>query len=254
MLYTFQSGSPANPAIVFLHGGGLSSRMWQPVIDRLPGYYCLALDLPAHGYSCQLAPFNLDEAARGVVESIRQRVPEKRAHLVGLSLGGAVAFNTVRLCPDVADSIMVTGTTSGLGSFLGRLTLSSLWMLRGFNSESLVKASARQWGIPDQYASLFHDDLIHATSENFNRTLINCLMEQKLPQKMNSPLLVTVGEKETVPAKQAARQLSQLFPSALVRKVKGMGHVWALQNPDLFASTVASWINGAPLPLALTVM
>jgi pimeloyl-ACP methyl ester carboxylesterase len=254
MLYTFQSGSPSHPAIVFLHGGGLSSRMWQPVIERLSGFYCLALDLPAHGYSCQFSPFNLDEAARGVIETIRQRVPEKRAHLVGLSLGGAVALNTIRLCPDVADHVMVSGASSGLGSLLGRISLSSLWMLRIFKPDSLVKASARQWGIPEQYTSLFHDDLMYATSETFNRTMITCLMEQKMPRQVESPLLVTVGEKETLPAKQAARQLSRLFPSAVVRRVMGMGHVWALQNPDLFASTVRAWVSGSTLPPALKIL
>ena len=65
MLYTHQSGSPISPAVVFLHGGGLSSQMWQPVIERLPEFCCLAPDLPEHGHSRGLAPFDLDDGPPG---------------------------------------------------------------------------------------------------------------------------------------------------------------------------------------------
>ncbi len=62
MLYTFESGDPASPAIVFLHGGGLSSKSWYPVIERLPDFYCLAPDLPGHGKSQDMS-FTLEGSA-----------------------------------------------------------------------------------------------------------------------------------------------------------------------------------------------
>src|SRR5512146_31795 len=232
MVYTYESGSPASPAIVFLHGGGLSSRMWQPVIERLPEFYCLAPDLPEHGHSASLTPFDLDDAARRVAELIRLHVPGRKANLVGLSLGGAVVLNIARLEPEVAGRMMVTGTAAHLGKFLGQLTLSSLWMLRFYKPETLVKQSAKQWGIPEAYLPLFQEDLLHATSAEFNRTLIENLMRQELPECLPAPLLVTVGEKESIPAKQAARKLTRLYREATGRMVPGMGHVWALHHPS----------------------
>jgi hypothetical protein len=109
MLYTYQSGSPASPAVVFLHGGGLSSRMWQPVIERL------------------------------------------------------------------------------------QVSLTSLWMLRFYKPETLAKQSARQ----------------------------------------------------------AALKLSRLAGQVTARLVPEVGHVWALQNPDLFAATVKAWVTENPLPAGL---
>ena len=251
MLYTYESGSPASPAIVFLHGGGLSSRMWQPIIERLPEFYCLAPDLPEHGHSASLTPFDLDDAARRVAELIRLHVPGRKAHLVGLSLGGAVGLNIARLDPAVAGRMMVTGTAARLGKFLGQLSLSTLWMLRYYKPETLAKQSAKQWGIPEAYLPLFQEDLVHATSAVFNRTLIENLMRQELPECLPAPLLVTVGEKETVPAKQAAQKLTRLYREATGCMVPGMGHVWALQNPDLFAAAVKAWVSENPLPASL---
>ncbi len=251
MLYTYESGSPASPAIVFLHGGGLSSRMWYPVIERLPEYYCLAPDLPEHGKSASLKPFDLDDAARRVAELIRLHVPGRKAHLVGLSLGGAVVLNIARLDPAVTGQMMVTGTAARLGKFLGRLSLSTLWMLRLSKPETLAKQSAKQWGIPETYLPLFQEDLLHATSADFNRTLIENLMRQELPECLPAPLLVTVGGKETIPAKQAARKLTRLYAESVGYLVPGLGHVWALQNPDLFADTVRAWVSKKPLPASL---
>jgi hypothetical protein len=33
--------------------------------------------------------------------------------------------------------------------------------------------------------------------------------------------------------------------------IPGMGHVWALQNPDLFAETIKAWVSENPLPASL---
>jgi pimeloyl-ACP methyl ester carboxylesterase len=251
MLYTEKSGSPDQPAIVFLHGGGLSSRMWQPVIEHLPDFYCLAPDLPEHGKSRNLAPFDLDQASREVIQMIRLTLSGRKAHLVGLSLGGAVVLNIARLDPDVAGRMIVSGTSARLSKFLGQLSLSSLWMLKFYKPANLAKQTAKQWGIPTAYLPLFLDDIIHAGSVSFNRTLIETLMRQELPERIPGALLVTVGEKETIPAKQAAQKIVGLYPSATGRIVPGLGHVWALQDPDLFANTVRAWVSETELPVSL---
>lgn len=251
-MYTYESGSPAQPAVVFLHGGGLSSKMWQPVIDRLPGLHCLAPDMPEHGQSRSIAPFTLDDTALRVAELIRLRVPGRRAHIVGLSLGGAVALTLSRLAPDVVASSFVTGTAAGLSNFLGGLSLASLWMLKLYKPETLARSSAKQWGIPAEYLPLFHDDLIHSTSIEFNKALLDSLMTMQLPAEITHPLLTTVGSQETIPAKQAARKLLTLYPQqATGRIIPSRGHVWALQDAQLFADTVDAWVHARTLPASL---
>ncbi len=54
---------------------------------------------------------------------IRLRVPGRKAHLVGLSLGGAVVLNIARLEPDVAGRMLVTGPSARLSKFLGKFSL-----------------------------------------------------------------------------------------------------------------------------------
>ena len=49
LLYVREAGLTEAPTIVFLHGGGLCRAMWQPQLDRLREYHCLAPDLLEQG-------------------------------------------------------------------------------------------------------------------------------------------------------------------------------------------------------------
>ena len=99
-----EAGPVAAPAVLFLHGLGLSGAMWQPQFERLADFYhCLAPDLPECGNSAAIGPFTLKDAAGRVASVIRERVPGGCAHVVGLSLGGAVALQMLRDEPQVVD-------------------------------------------------------------------------------------------------------------------------------------------------------
>jgi pimeloyl-ACP methyl ester carboxylesterase len=79
------------PPIVFLHGFGADLNGWRPVHRLLPETYpALAIDLPGHGFS----PLGEHASFAALVEAARLALIEEgigSAHLVGHSLGGAVA-------------------------------------------------------------------------------------------------------------------------------------------------------------------
>lgn len=94
--------NPTNSSttIVFLHGLGVSSWMWQTQLDALSQHYrCLTIDLPGSGESQQGEWRSLQNAAEEVAEVIRQRAPGGRAHVVGLSLGGTWRSVCWRISP-----------------------------------------------------------------------------------------------------------------------------------------------------------
>ena len=77
--------------IVFLHGFGADLNGWRPVHRLLPETLpALAIDLPGHG----LSPLGEDASFEALVEAARGVLIEEgvsAAHIVGHSLGGAVA-------------------------------------------------------------------------------------------------------------------------------------------------------------------
>jgi pimeloyl-ACP methyl ester carboxylesterase len=253
MLYTLEYGNKKKPAIVLLHGGGLSSKSWIPVMEKLEtDFYCLAPDLPEQGKSISIKPFALDDSSERVAEIIREKVPAKKAHLVGLSLGGALVITMLRLCPEVIETAMVTGAAAKLGKGLGKFSISMLWILKFYSPKTLVEATIKQQGIPAQYRDLVYDDLfLTGPNLDFNKSTISELMKMELPLKNEIPLLACVGSKETIPARQAAKKLVQMVPHTRGVIIPGLNHVWALQDPELFAQTVRAWATQSPLPPSL---
>lgn len=250
-LFVRESGAQSAPAIVFLHGGGLSSRQWQPQMDRLTDYYCIAPDLAEQGQSAEVRPFTLADSARGVAAIISEKVPSRRAHVVGLSLGGAVALEVMRLAPEVVDHLIVTGTAAGLGKILGWISDASAGLYQLMPSEMLLNSAYKQFGIPAEYQPLVHDDLLLSFKPEFTRHFTRELVAMKLPDKATSPTLVVVGQKETIPARQAAHKLVAQLSGARGVMVPGVGHVWNLQAADLFTDMVRAWVSDSPLPKKL---
>lgn len=251
-MYFQDAGSPAAKTIVLLHGGGLSSRMWQPQIKKLAErYHVLAPDLPEHGQSRDITPFRLEDATQRVADLIRTHSTNGKAHIAGLSLGGPVVLNLLRTAPELVDHALVTGGAAKLDRFVGRLSIYMLWMIKFYSPQSLVNTMMKQQGIPEEYRSLFEQDLIHSTGEAFNRTLLTELMDMQLPEKIHKPLLVCVGQNETFTAKSQAKKLLRLYPSAMGVEIRGVGHVWNLQQPELFTRVLQNWVEDRSLPSEL---
>ena len=100
--------------IVFLHGFGADLNGWRPVHRLLSATQpALAIDLPGHG----LTPLGEDASFEALVAAARETLAEegvREAHLVGHSLGGALAAALAREPGVKAVSLMLIAP-AGLG-------------------------------------------------------------------------------------------------------------------------------------------
>ena len=104
----------AGAPVVFLHGFGADLNGWRPVQRLLPeSRPALAIDLPGHG----LSPLGKEPTFGALVEAARAVMIEegaREAHLVGHSLGAAVAAAVAHEPPVKALSLMLIAP-AGLG-------------------------------------------------------------------------------------------------------------------------------------------
>ena len=100
--------------IVFLHGFGADLNGWRPVHRLLPETQpALAIDLPGHG----LSPLGEAASFEALVEATRAALIEEgigAAHLIGHSLGGAVAVALAH-APGVKALSLMLIAPAGLG-------------------------------------------------------------------------------------------------------------------------------------------
>lgn len=233
------------PAVLMLHGGGLSGRMWDEVAGYLADYHVILPDLPGHGGSSQL-DLSLEDCAQRLIDLVGQEAnPHLPVHLVGLSLGGALALHLMQKQPDQFSRVAISGTSSGL-SRVEALMNNLNAPLYNLPPSWLATLTSKTFGIPDR----FHDQIVQATiplKPATIKAMSRVLTEFKLPQAPAPNLLVLVGEKETRIALQSARKLSNQLQCE-ARRVPKAGHVWNFQMPQLFAETVSGWIENKELP------
>lgn len=85
--------------IILLHGWGVNSQVWQPIIDSLEqqniGLDIIALDLPGHGQAPLILDASLEDWIKAIAEQIK--IP---SIIIGWSLGGLVSLGIAHYYPD----------------------------------------------------------------------------------------------------------------------------------------------------------
>ena len=103
------------PDLLLLHGWGVNSAVWNPIIEGLSAHFRVHLiDLPGFGGSEELDEYSLDT----IVERIMEIVPEQSIWC-GWSLGGLIASHASYLYPDkIAKLIQVCTSPKFVGDEL----------------------------------------------------------------------------------------------------------------------------------------
>lgn len=254
MIHIIEAGNSSNPAILFLHGSPLSSRMWRMQMEELQSeYYCLAPDLPGHGKSAS-EPF---ESAKVVAEKIAaivvEKVPSKRAHVVGLSFGGVIAQAMLTHTPAVLNKVILSGTSARLSPFMMKIQELNKPFFKFLKPEQLAALVAMQFAIPRQFQEEFKQDFREFSAPAFSQMMDSYGMIEALAG-VTIPFLAVAGGRETFVAKDMVRTLIKGAPQAVGGIVKDAGHVWNLQFPRLFSDMVRAFINEQPLPQEISIL
>jgi pyruvate dehydrogenase E2 component (dihydrolipoamide acetyltransferase) len=223
--------------VVLIHGFGGDSDNWLFNIDELaksrPVY---ALDLPGHGKSTKtLASGDLGELAEAVAALIDE-IGAVKVHIVGHSLGAAVAFQTLKDHPDRVASL-VGVAPSGLGDKVNGE------FIEGFISAEKRKdvKAALQLLIADP--ELVSAQMIEGV-QRFKRLegareALRAIADKNLPsgrqaasfrdlvEEARVPLLIVWGERDAVLDPAAAKGLPASVEVVLIENVGHMPHLEA---------------------------
>ncbi|MFI8813313.1 MULTISPECIES: alpha/beta fold hydrolase [unclassified Streptomyces] len=139
------------PPVILLHGLGRSLEDWEPLRAALSGYRLIAIDLAGFGQSQPLPDCRLASLARHVEGTLDMLGVPSGAHVVGNSLGGAVAMRLATGAPTRVASLALLNS-AGFGRevtwTLRVLGLPLLWRL-------LLRPHADSALMSER--SLFHD-------------------------------------------------------------------------------------------------
>src|SRR5262245_45355272 len=241
MLHTVEMGPrESQAAVAFLHGFALDGRMWAPQTTALaPTHRTLAIDLPGFGRSRYVEGHTPMVAEILTVLDVRSI---ERAHLVGASLGAAVAVDLALMHGDrvrslvLADPLLLgfpapppswersvelakAGDVKGAiehwladASFDGARTRPAVWtqireMVGGYDGGHWTGASRLRWASRQP--------------------------GERLAQ-LRVPTLVLAGEHDPPGFQAMADEYARAIPGARQQRIPGAGHVSNLEEPETF--------------------
>jgi pimeloyl-ACP methyl ester carboxylesterase len=251
-LHVRESGTPGSPAILFLHGVGNSGRMWRKHMARLSAYHCLAPDLPGFGRSNHLEWWSRIDTTDRVAGLIESRIPSRRAHVVGLSLGGSVAHALLARRSGLLDRVVIDGCAAlpWWGTPLIKLGVAAVSPF--LHTRPVLGAIGRAFDFDEEARA----DLRAASPRAFRRGFAHANDTRISPAHLEAPCptLLVAGERENKPPARASNAaLAALMPNAEARYMPGQGHGWLGGEPDVHIRMVEAWLAGEPLPSELMV-
>ena len=245
-LHVHESGAPGSPAVVFIHGAGVSGRMWRDHMSRLTSLHCIAPDLPGHGKSNRQPWVSLEATARCVADLIEARVPARRAHVVGLSVGGAVAHTLLATRPELLGRVVIDGAGAlpwrGRLPFLGGIALMTPFL----HTRLVIGMMSRSVGrIPEADRAEIKLASRRAFYNSYRDALSLRLTRAEMSAKCHA--LLVAGERETA-VRHSNAALAALMPHAEARYFPGAGHGWLGVNLELHVAMVEAWLEANELP------
>jgi pimeloyl-ACP methyl ester carboxylesterase len=250
-LRTATSGDAAAPAVVFLHGLGVSSWMWDEQVRALADrFHCVTVDLPGCGASSAEPWVSFAASATAVAEVITDVAAGRTAHVVGLSLGGYVALALLAEHPDVVDSAIVSGITTR--------PLAPAWFYRSATRLStaltrvpaFVRMSASALRVPADQRSAFAADAA-LLDPGVARRVYDEVLDHRAPELGTAAgrLLAVAGDHEAAAVRRGPADLAAVGATAAV--APDSRHAWNGEHPELFSRMVESWALHRALPPGL---
>ncbi|MEV1291046.1 alpha/beta fold hydrolase [Pseudonocardia sp. NPDC049635] len=260
-----ESGDPAGEPVLLLHGIGRSLEDWDPQHELLAGYRVIAADLAGFGYSGR-APgraslASLADTALATLDALGETRP---AHVMGNSLGGAVALLLSTRAPDRV-ATLVLADPAGFGAevtpalrVLG-VPLLGRFLLGRMDARAARRTERSLFVDP----SLVTDERVRRALEiaarpEFAQTFLEMITELGTVRgvragwrsallaaaaKAPKPTLVVWGERDLIlPVSQlraAARELPQVTTHVFGR----VGHMPQIEVPERFASLALEHIG-----------
>jgi pimeloyl-ACP methyl ester carboxylesterase len=237
-------GDPAVPAaLVFVHGSGDNASCWAPIIERLPMYSCLALDLPGHGKLVD-RPGPSAMSVADYADFVRHELTRRNLAdvcLVGHSLGSAIALTMALEWPALVGRIVLIGAGARLR------VLPNLLAEARTKPEQTQRALVTLGHAPghEQVAERGFAALAPTAPGMLYRDLAACDafdMMDDLGRIAQSALIVVGAEDRLTPPKYA-RFLCQRLANATLVSIPDAGHYVMAEAPDALAGAIRTWLS-----------
>jgi pimeloyl-ACP methyl ester carboxylesterase len=247
----------SGPAVLFLHAFPLDGSQWDHQVAALSGdYRCLRPDVWGCGGSPPPpdAAATLDDFAQAVITALDDRGID-RFSVVGMSMGGYVAFALWRLAPARVVSLTVSNTRADADSDetrAGRLEVAER-VLREGDVAFLVEANVDRLLGPKARLEVHITDPLRGRIKRCTPAGI-AFAQRAMAARPDSagllhgitvPTLVVTGRDDAVIPEAQMQTIADGIPQAL-RVDLDCGHLSNLEQPQEFTRALSDFLSALP--------
>lgn len=261
-------GDPTNPPVLLVHGIGRSMEDWAPQYERLAHFYrTIALDVPGFGFSERTREaITLAGLARGVADTLDILAETRPIHVVGNSLGGAIAQQMLADQPGRIASLALINS-AGFGSevtpLLRMLTMPVLGSL-GARRPTRMSAALFERSIYADKSVATKERIEHAlavgSQPGIGAALRETALELGTPRGVKprwrrelaaavvrtpKPTLVVWGTHDRILPARHINEAMRVYPHAEVHLLNGIGHMPQIECPKRFADLLLPFLARA---------
>lgn len=259
-LYINETGKNNNETIIFLHGEGIASWIWDKQVKAFNDYHCIVPDIPGHGKSANIKHFTIQSAADMIIDIIKNKAKNGKAHLVGISLGAQIIVQILATAPEVVGHVLISGalvrSSQPTETFLNLLDYLIKVYLPDKNKTIRIMSYVRSYNIPKNLRSKFKESTYVIEKDSLERIIRENILFQ-MPSSLKNVeahVLVMTGEKDFIIIKESAKYLLNKLPNSKGAMALKVGHLWNIENPKLFNKTLRTWITDNKSPEELELL
>ena len=246
MYYEWHGEAPGPPLVLVMGLGGDLTAWGLQLATFAPARRCLVFDNRGAGRTdAPHAPYTISGMAADLL-GLLDALGVPRAHLLGVSMGGAIVQEAALAAPDRVASLQLHCTWAGPDPYF-RAVVEALVVLRQrLGREEFVAATLPWLFGPESYAE--RPGLIEAVRERalshpYPQPLHGYLRQAEATRAHDArarlpgvrcPTLVTVGADDVVTSPRLARELARLVPGARLDLIPGGAHGYFWEVPQAF--------------------
>lgn len=251
-LYYEVSGK--GPAVVFIHGLGSSTRDWEYQIPEFSKeYQVIAVDLRGHGRSDKPeGPYTIPMFAADLAALLRA-LDIASAHIVGISLGGGVAFQFALDYPAMVKTLTIVNSAPALGGTREQAQQEierRVGIVRQYGMQAMGQSLAPALFPAPEHASL-RDTFVERWAENdpaayiaATRSMLDWDVTGQLGT-IRSPVLILTSDQDYSPV-AVKEGYTRLLPDAQLVVIPNAHHAAPLEHPQEFNRIVAQFLAQHP--------
>jgi pimeloyl-ACP methyl ester carboxylesterase len=261
-------GDPDKPPVLLVHGIGRSLEDWDPQYERLSAdYRVIAVDVPGFGFSDRPeGPITLSAFANGVLGTVDVLGEQRPLHIVGNSLGGAIAMQVLARRPERVASLALINS-AGFGTEVTiLLRILAMPVIGPLASRRTTRATAtmleRACYADTALASRERIDraMAIAGKPHHGQVMLATAVELATARGVKAgwrrqlaafaalhprPTMVMWGDQDKVLPAHHLEEARRALPHAETHLLPGIGHMPQIECPDEFAALVLPFLDRA---------